>query len=66
MRMIFPPLRERRAIDKALSRFFQAHKHTDFREAITRLCAFYRLKRPRFVVVMRIPAKVAKHGADRV
>ena len=28
MRMIFPPLRERRAIDKDLSRFFQAHKNT--------------------------------------
>jgi len=49
--MIFPPLRERRAIDKALSRFFQAHKNTDFREAITHLGAFYRLKRPRFVAV---------------
>jgi hypothetical protein len=34
--MIRPPLRGPRAIDKALSRFFQAHKNTDFREAITR------------------------------
>jgi hypothetical protein len=43
--MILPPLHEQRAIDKALSHFFQAHKNTDFREAIPRLCAFYRLKR---------------------
>ena len=48
MRMIFPPLRERRAIDKALSSFFHTHKIADFRQAITRLCAFYQLKQPRF------------------
>jgi hypothetical protein len=40
MRMLLPPLRERRAIDKALSRFFLTHKIADFRQAITRLCAF--------------------------
>lgn len=48
MRMLLPPLRERRVIDKALSRFFQTHTNADFRAAITRLCAFYRLKQPRF------------------
>ena len=48
MRMILPPLRERRVIDKALSRFFLTHKIADFRQAIIRLCAFYQLKRPRF------------------
>jgi len=46
MRMLLPPLRERRIIDKLLSTFFHDHKMTDFRQAITRLCAFYRLKRP--------------------
>jgi hypothetical protein len=46
--MICPPLHERRAIDKALSSFFHTHKIVDFRQAITCLCTFSQLKRPRF------------------
>jgi hypothetical protein len=48
MLMILPPLRERRAIDRLLSSFFHDHKISSFRQAVTRLCTFYRLKRPRF------------------
>jgi len=47
MRMILPPLRERRAIHRLLSVFFQTHKPADFNRAIGSICRYFNLKRPR-------------------
>lgn len=46
MRMIVPPLRERRVINRLLVAFFHAHKPAEFNRAIAEICRFYRLKRP--------------------
>ena len=35
MRMILPPLKERRAIDRLLSAFFNEYKASDFKKAIS-------------------------------
>lgn len=46
--MILPPVRERRQIHRYLSSFFNDHKrHADFNRAISAMCRFYNLKRPR-------------------
>ena len=47
MRMIVPPLKERRMINRLLAAFFRAHRPSDFNRAIAEICRFYRLKRPR-------------------
>jgi hypothetical protein len=47
MRMIVPPLKERRMINRLLATFFRAHRPSDFNRAIGEICRFYRLKRPR-------------------
>ena len=47
MRMILPPLKERRVIQRNLSMFFQEHRQADFNRAISAMCRFYHLKRPR-------------------
>jgi hypothetical protein len=47
MRMILPSVRERRRIDKCLSTFFAAYPASQFRQAVSLLCRFYRLKHPR-------------------
>ena len=47
MRMILPPIRERRAVDRLLSAFFHHYKALDFKKAIATLCRFYNLKNPR-------------------
>src|SRR5687768_12519440 len=47
MKMILPPLRERRAVDRLLSAFFQQYRATDFRRAIGSLCRFYHLRNPK-------------------
>ena len=46
MRMIVPPLKERRVINRLLMQFFRDHKVTDFKRAIAEVCRFYRLNRP--------------------
>jgi len=46
MRMMLPPLRERRVIDRLLSSFFEKYKPQDFKRAIAVLCGFYHLKNP--------------------
>ena len=46
MRMILPPIRERRAVDRLLSAFFHDYKAIDFKKAIAALCRFYNLKNP--------------------
>jgi len=47
MRMILPPLKERRVIDRALLAFFREEKSVQFSRAIGAICRFYKLKRPR-------------------
>ena len=46
MRMILPPVRERRAIDRHLITFFHTYRRTEFRRAVSAMCGFYKLKRP--------------------
>ncbi len=45
--MLFPGLRERRAIDRQLSDFFREHREHDFRRAISGLSRFYHLRSPK-------------------
>jgi hypothetical protein len=47
MRMILPPLKERRTIHRQLVAFFKEHKEAEFNRAIATICRFYRLPRPR-------------------
>lgn len=47
MRMIMPPLRERRAVDRWLTAFFRTYRMADFNNAIRALSRFYHLRRPR-------------------
>jgi hypothetical protein len=47
MRMMLPPLKERKAIHRLLSSFFREHREGEFNRAIAQLCRFYRLKRPK-------------------
>lgn len=46
MRMILPPLKDRRTIGRQLVAFFRDHKVASFNRAIGEICRFYRLKRP--------------------
>lgn len=47
MRMLLPPLKERREIRELLSEFFQTHHEPDFNNAIRALCRFYTLPVPK-------------------
>src|ERR1044071_300773 len=47
MKMILPPVKDRRVVDRQLSAFFHGYKAADFNRAIAALCRFYHLKRPR-------------------
>jgi hypothetical protein len=47
MRMILPPLKDRRAADRFLSSFFSEYKPLHFKKAISIVCRFYHLKHPR-------------------
>lgn len=47
MRMMLPPLKDRRSIDRLLSAFFRDYKAQDFKRAVSALCRFYHLKMPR-------------------
>ncbi len=47
MRMILPPLRDRRGIDRNLTSFFRHYKPGNFKKAISSICRFYHLKSPR-------------------
>jgi len=46
MRMILPPLRQRRSVDRSLRAFFETYASADFRRAIRVVCGFYNLKAP--------------------
>jgi hypothetical protein len=45
--MIVPPVGHRREIDRNLSDFFRSHRKPSFRRAISRLCRYYGVGRPR-------------------
>ncbi len=45
--MIVPSVVQRREIDRNLADFFRAHRPAAFRRAISALCRFYGVKRPR-------------------
>ncbi len=47
MRMMFPGVRERRAVDRLLTSFFREHREFDFLRALGMLARFYHLRRPR-------------------
>jgi hypothetical protein len=45
--MMLPPLKERRMIHRYLAEFFRSHKQADFNRAVSAMCRFYNLKRPK-------------------
>ena len=47
MRMIVPPLTHRREIDRNLAEFFRGHRAAHFNRAISSMCRFFKLPRPR-------------------
>jgi hypothetical protein len=47
VRMILPPITHRRVIDRELAGFFQTHRKPMFNRAISRMCRFYNVRRPR-------------------
>jgi len=47
MKMILPPVKDRRIIHRYLSAYFRHHRVADFNRAISKLCRFYNLPRPR-------------------
>ncbi|MFM7141589.1 MAG: hypothetical protein ACKO2K_06695 [Alphaproteobacteria bacterium] len=48
MRMLLPPVRERRLVDGLLSEFFREHRPSAFRRALARIARYYRLPTPRY------------------
>lgn len=47
MKMILPPVKDRRVIHRYLSAYFTLHRVADFNRAIALICRFYNLPRPR-------------------
>ncbi len=47
MRMIIPPVASRREIDRNFSFFFRLHRLSAFKRAVSDLCRFYGVRRPR-------------------
>jgi hypothetical protein len=47
VRMIVPPLTHRKAIDRRLVAFFRSHRSAAFRRAVSDMCRYYSVKRPR-------------------
>ena len=46
MRMLVPPIVQRREIDRQLASYFQNHRLSTFQRAISGFCRFYGVKRP--------------------
>ncbi len=44
--MLLPPIAQRREIDRRLAAYFQSHRASMFRRAISDFCRFYGVKRP--------------------
>ena len=47
LRMLLPPIVDRREIDRHLAEFFRLHRVASFNRAIAGMCRFYGVKRPR-------------------
>jgi len=47
MRMVLPPVKDRRLVDRYLTSFFRGYKPTDFKRAISALSRFYGLRAPK-------------------
>jgi hypothetical protein len=47
VRMIVPPITHRREIDRNLAQFFRGHRPAHFNRAISSMCRYFRLRRPR-------------------
>jgi hypothetical protein len=47
MRMLLPPVRARKEIDKLLTEFFRSHELRDFQRAMVSLSQYYRLPTPK-------------------
>jgi hypothetical protein len=47
VRMLVPPIVQRREIDRQLAFYFQTHRLSMFKRAIADFCRFYGVKRPR-------------------
>jgi len=47
VKMIVPPIVQRREIDRKLVDFFRSHRTASFTRAVSALCRFYGVKRPR-------------------
>ncbi len=46
MRVMLPPLRERRLMDRHFTSFFREYKPSDFKKAISNLSRFYHIRNP--------------------
>ena len=47
MRILVPPITQRREIDRQLAAYFKNHRQSTFKQAISDLCRFYGVKLPR-------------------
>lgn len=47
VRMIVPPVAHRREIDRNLAEFFRGHRAAHFNRAISSMCRYFKLRRPR-------------------
>ncbi len=47
MRMIIPPIAHRREIDRNLAEFFRGHRAACFNRAISSMCRYFNVRRPR-------------------
>ena len=47
MRMIVPPVAHRREIDRNLAEFFRGHRAAHFNRAVSSMCKYFKLRRPR-------------------
>jgi hypothetical protein len=47
VRMIVPPVAHRREIDRNLGEFFRSHRATRFNRAISLMCRYFNVRRPR-------------------
>jgi len=44
MRIMLPPLKARRQVDRHLTAFFRYYRPSDFKKAVSSLCRFYHLR----------------------
>jgi len=47
VRMIVPPVSHRREIDRNLAEFFHSHRPAHFKRAISSMCRYFNVRRPR-------------------